>query len=337
MLLRRAHRDSSVAGRARTGRRLLGTDRSSKRGWIRAAVLVTLILGAPVSWSLSRAQEAEPIEEAPLLLEARVVEEPLAPYISQPRSDYRIGRQDLLEISVFDVEELSQTVRVADDGSITMPLLGRLDVGGLTKTELEAMIAGLLEERYVRDPQVTVFVKEYESKKIAVSGAVKKPGSYEMLGRKTLLEMLSMAGGLDKEMGKEIIIFRREEEETRRIAVELERLVYEADPSLNLVVEAGDIIYVPAVEKVRIFVSGAVRNPDLYEVPREEPVTVLKAITLAGGTTDRAALKKVQVIRIDDEGKRITLVVNLKKVKRGKAEDPILHRDDIVLVPESFF
>jgi polysaccharide export outer membrane protein len=138
-------------------------------------------------------------------------------------------------------------------------------------------------------------------------------------------------------MGKEIIIFRQEGGETRRIAVELERLVYAADPSLNLVVEPGDIIYIPTVERVRIFVTGAVRNPDLYEVPREEPVTVLKAVTLAGGTTDRAAEKRVQVIRTDDEGNRITLLVNLKKIKQGKAEDPILHRDDVVLVPESFF
>jgi polysaccharide export outer membrane protein len=302
-----------------------------------AHLLPLLLIGLLLISPNVAAQEGETSEEAPLLLEARPVQEPVAPFIGLPRSDYRIGRQDLLEISVFDVEELSQTVRVTDDGSITMPLLGRLDVRGLTKTELERMIAGLLEERYVRDPQVTVFVKEYESKKIAVSGSVKKPGSYEMLGRKTLLEMLSMAGGLDREMGKEIIIFRREGEGTRRIAVELERLVYEADPSLNLVVEAGDIIYVPAVEKVRIFVTGAVRNPDLYEVPRDEPVTVLKAITLAGGTTDRAALKKVQVIRTDSNGDRITLVVNLKKIKRGKAEDPILHKDDVVLVPESFF
>jgi polysaccharide export outer membrane protein len=307
----------------------------ARRTLARAAVafLLSLMLPGP---GLS-AQEPQPSDEEPMALEARPLERPVAPFIGLPRSDYRIGRQDLLEISVFDVEELSQTVRVADDGSITMPLLGRLEVAGLTKTELERKIARLLEERYVRDPQVTVFVKEYESKKIAVSGAVKNPGSYEMLGRKTLLELLSMAGGLDKEMGKEIIIFRRNEETTRRIAVELERLVYEADPSLNLVVEAGDIIYVPAVEKVRIFVSGAVRNPDLYEVPREEPVTVLKAITLAGGTTDRAALKKVQVIRTDRDGNRITLVVNLKKVKRGKAEDPILQKDDLVLVPESFF
>jgi len=302
-----------------------------------AYVLATLLFCLLALTSHAEAQEGETTEEAPLYLEARAVEEPIAAYVGRPRSDYRIGRQDLLEISVFDVEELSHTVRVTDDGSITMPLLGRLSVGGLTKTELERLIAGLLEERYVRDPQVTVFVKEYESKKIAVSGAVKTPGSYEMLGRKTLLEMLSMAGGLDKDMGREIIIFRREGEGTRRIAVNLEQLVYEADPSLNLVVEAGDILYVPAVEKVRIFVTGAVKNPDLYEVPRAEPVTVLKAITLAGGTTDRAALKKVQVIRTDANGNRITLVVNLKKIKRGKAEDPILYKDDVVLVPESFF
>jgi polysaccharide export outer membrane protein len=259
-------------------------------------------------------------------------------FLGLDRSDYRIGRQDLLEISVFDVEELDQTVRVADDGSITMPLLGRLLVAGISKTQLEELIARLLEDRYVRSPQVTVFVKEYESKRIAVSGAVKRPGAYEMLGRKTLLEMISLAGGLDADPGKQIIIFRRGEGGvTKRLSVDLEELVFRADPELNLVLEAGDIIYIPALQKVRIFVSGAVKNPDLYEIPRDEPVTVLKAVTMAGGTTDRAAEKRVQVIRVAPNGERISLVVNLRKVKQGKVEDPILKKDDIVLVPESFF
>jgi polysaccharide export outer membrane protein len=119
--------------------------------------------------------------------------------------------------------------------------------------------------------------------------------------------------------------------------VNLEQLVYQADPRLNLVIEPGDIVYVPAVQKIRIFVSGAVKNPDMYEVPRDEPVTVLKAITLAGGTTDRAAQKKVQVIRTGPGGARVTVLVNLRKVKRGEDEDPILQKDDIVLVPEAFF
>jgi len=260
-----------------------------------------------------------------------------APYLRRGGTDYKIGRQDLLELSVFDLKELDQTVRVADDGSITLPLLGRLDAAGLTKGELEALIARLLEARFVRNPQVTIFVKEYQSKKVAVSGAVKKPDTYEMLGEKTLLEMISLAGGLDRDLGKEIIIFRPQEDGTQRIAVDLDKLVYEADATLNVAVLPGDIVYVPAVEKVRIFVTGAVRTPNLYEVPRSEPVTVLKAVTLAGGTTDRASQSKVQIIRTGADGKRVTIPVNLKKVKRGKAEDPVLQKDDLVLVPESFF
>lgn len=254
------------------------------------------------------------------------------------RSDYRIGRQDLLEVRVFDVDALDQTVRVSDDGSITMPLLGRLQVSGLTKSELERLIAELLQDGFVRDPQVTVFVKEYESKKIAVTGAVKMPGTYEMLGTKTLLEMISLAGGLDGDLGRELVIFRRGDEgDTERVPIDLEQLVYRADPRLNLVVRPGDIIYVPAIEKVSIYVSGAVANPDLYEVPRDEAITVLKAVTLAGGLTDRAASKRIQIIRTEPDGARVTYVVNLKQIKRGKAEDPLLQPDDIVLVPEGFF
>lgn len=281
-------------------------------------------------------------DEEPLVLEARPLTEAVqsvgTALFNSGVIDYRIGRQDLLEIKVFDVEELSQTVRVGEDGSISLPLLGRLAIAGLTKGDLEQLLARLLSDRYVRNPQVTVFVKEYESKKIAVSGAVKKPGTFEMLGQKTLLEMISMAGGLDVDPGKQIFIFRRENDgPTRRIAIELERLVYQADPALNVTLMPNDIIYVPILEKVRIFVSGAVKSPNQYEVPRDEPVTVLKAITLAGGTTERAAEKRVQIIRTDADGNRVTLLVNLRKVKRGKAEDPLLQKDDIVLVPESYF
>lgn len=286
-----------------------------------------------------------PVPAAPAQSEEKLTAKPVAPDqvltppVRRGGSDYKVGRQDLLEIKVFDLEELNQTVRVADDGSITVPLLGRLQVAGLTKGELEALLARLLEERFVRDPQVTIFVKEYESKKVAVSGAVKKPGTYEMLGEKTLLEMISQAGGLDAEPGKQIYIFRQANDggEAERLAVDLDRLVYRADAALNVALAPGDIVYVPAIEKVRIFVSGAVRNPNLYEVPRDEPVTVLKAVTLAGGTTDRAAEKKVQVIRTKPDGTRLIIPVDLKRVKRGKIEDPVLQRDDLVLVPEAFF
>jgi polysaccharide export outer membrane protein len=252
--------------------------------------------------------------------------------------DYKIGRQDLLEISVFGLDELDQTVRVSTDGTIHLPLLGRLSVAGMSKRQLELEIGRRLEADFVHNPQVTVFVKEYQSKMISVTGAVKRPGSYQMLGNKTLLEMISLAGGLDKDVGQEIVIFRTlPDGRTERLPINLKRLVYQADPSQNIRIQPEDIVYIPVLETVRIFVSGAVKSPDLYEVPRSEPVTVLKAITLAGGTTDRAAEKKIQILRTDENGERVTLLVNLKKIKKGLAPDPILQPDDLVLVPESFF
>ena len=336
----------AVSGATRPFSTPLGTERMGIHRKTRVDLtraLPILLAAATIGWPATAQDSTRPDDpQEPLRLEATPlldsVPPPVAILLDGSRTDYRIGRQDLLEIKVFDVDELNQTVRVSDDGSISMPLLGRLVVAGLTKTELEQLIARLLGERYVRDPQVTVFVREYESKKIAVTGAVKRPGTFEMLGRKTLLEMISMAGGLDADLGKEIIVFRQSEDRpTERIALDLEQLVYRADPALNLVLEPNDIVYVPAVEKVRIFVSGAVRNPDVYEVPRSEPVTVLKAVTLAGGPTIRAAEKKVQILRSDAAGGRVVLSVDLRKVKRGKAEDPLLREGDIVLVPESFF
>ena len=296
--------------------------------------------GAQVSQEPAEQEgQAERTQADEIILEAwPVPQEPPPAFLRRGGTDYKIGRQDLLEIRVFDLKELDQTVRVSDDGSITLPLLGRLSVAGLSKGELRALITRLLKERYVRDPQVTIFVKEYESKKVAVSGAVRKPDTYEMLGQKTLLEMISRAGGLDEDFGEEIVIFRAGEDGmAERIQVDLERLMYHADPSLNHEVQAGDIIYIPVVEKIRIFVSGAVKKPDLYEVPRSDPITLLKAITLAGGTTDRAAKRRVQILRTGPDGERITLHVDLRKIKRGKAEDPVLQKDDLVLVPESFF
>ena len=306
-----------------------------------------LLAASAMVWSPCTLADPAPQDrgdEQPIVLEARPIRAVKVPprqpepFPSTQGDDYRIGQQDLLEIRVFGVDELDQTVRVSGDGSITMPLLGRLDVAGLSKTEVERTIAGMLSERFVQDPQVTVFIKEFESRKVAVSGEVREPGTYEMLGSKTLLEMISMAGGLGAELGEEIIIFRRGDgNQTERLAVDLTRLVYQADPSVNLTVQPGDIIYVPAVEKIRIFVSGAVNSPNLYEVPRNEPVTVLKAITLAGGTTERAADKRIQIMRSAEDGSLVSLNVNLRKVRRGKEEDLVLQPDDIVLVPEAFF
>src|SRR5262249_19749133 len=157
-----------------------------------------------------------------------------------------LGPHALLEISVFDLDQFSRTVRVADDGSITLPFLGRIEVRGLTRSELENRIASLLGDKYVNDPQVSVFVKEYESRKVSVSGAVKNPATLQLMGSRTLLDVVSEAGGFTDEVGPTVYVIRRRADgSTDRLSIELESLIYGGDPSLNVPILPGDVVYAP--------------------------------------------------------------------------------------------
>ena len=111
-------------------------------------------------------------------------------------SDYRIGAQDLLEISVFGVEELGQEVRVNSNGQISLPLIGGVMAGGKTIPELQKTLEDKLEEGYLQDPQVSVFVKEYTSQRITLEGALTKPGIYPITGRTSLLQAIALAEGV---------------------------------------------------------------------------------------------------------------------------------------------
>jgi polysaccharide export outer membrane protein len=112
-------------------------------------------------------------------------------------SDYRIGAQDLLEVSVFGIEDLSRSVRVNSNGQISLPLIGGVMAGGKTIPELERDIGARLEDGYVQDAQVSVFVKEFTSQQVTLEGALKKPGIYPLTGTTTLVQAISMAQGLD--------------------------------------------------------------------------------------------------------------------------------------------
>ena len=249
-----------------------------------------------------------------------------------------IGLQDLLEIKVFQLDQLNQTLRVADDGSITLSLLGRIMVAGLTCEQAERRIAGLLEARYINDPQVSVFVREYESRKVAVTGAVQRPGAYEMLGEKTVLEMIALAGGVTRDAAKQVFVIRRQPGDApRSIALKLDELIYTGDPAVNIPLQPGDIVYLPAEALFKVYVNGAVGKPGALEVKESEQITVLQAVTAAAGTTERAAERRVQVIRRGKDGKKQIIPVDLKRVKQGSAEDILLVKDDVVFVPEAFF
>jgi len=252
--------------------------------------------------------------------------------------EYRIGAKDLLEISVFGLDEMSQTVRVSEGGKITLPLLGEIEVEGLTKTRLEKKLSQLLEEKYLQNPQVTVFIREYQSKRVFMLGAVEKPGPYELLGSQTLLQFISQAGGLTGDAGDEIIIIRQLHDGTDKpIRIPIDDLILEGDTSLNIALEPNDIVNIPADKVVFIYVFGQVKKPGILEVKKSNTPTLLRAIAQAGGFSDRASKSRVIIKRVDQNGKEIQIKVNVKEIIKGERKDVQLKENDIVYVPETIF
>ena len=173
--------------------------RWNDRGW--CVHLFVLLIGALVaSPGVRAAGELGSLEGVNLSLkftDAMVNDAPRA--VAAPRArtmrDYRIGTEDLLEVQVFGVDQLSRTVRVNSRGFISLPLIGNLEVGGLTAQEAESAIATLLADAYLQNPQVSLFIKEYTNQRVTIEGAVNKPGIYPLRGQTTLLRSLAMAGG----------------------------------------------------------------------------------------------------------------------------------------------
>ncbi|MCK4764552.1 MAG: polysaccharide biosynthesis/export family protein [Candidatus Aminicenantes bacterium] len=250
-------------------------------------------------------------------------------------ASYKLGPKDLIKITVFDVPDLNITVRISADGTITLPLLGRIETRGLTRFQLERELARLLEAKYLRNAQVTIFVQEYHSNTVSVMGEVGKPGTYELIGRQTLLQVLSSAGGLSEAASDRIIIIRQYKSgSSRSLAIDLDDLMVKGDPRLNIPLRAGDIINIPGDRFIDIYVFGQVKKPGHIKVKKSGPVTLLKVIAQAGGFADRARKTAVMVTRTVS-GKEIKTKVNVKKILKGGRPDFVLQDNDIVHVPES--
>ena len=202
------------------------------------------------------------------------------------RIGYKIGPDDVIEISVFLVEELNKTVRITGDGYILLPLVGALHVEGKTVQEVQNLLTRELGEKYLQDPQVNVFVAEYRSHQVAVLGAVAKPNIYNIKRPRSVLEMVSMAGGLTKEAGNRIRIQRGIiDEESGELAaesliVDLQPLIEGLNKETTLLLSGGDSIMIPKAGAV--FLEGQVFKPGAY--PLTSGTTVLKALSMAGGT-----------------------------------------------------
>jgi polysaccharide export outer membrane protein len=240
-------------------------------------------------------------------------------------NDYRIGPKDLLQIAVFELPELNQTVRVAEDGSITMSLLGKVDVAGFTAQELERFTTG--------GAHVTVFIREYQ--KISVIGAVGRPGMYELVGPTTLLLAIAQAGGFTAQAMNELYIYRAGPDGGQdRIAVRLEDLTSGGNQDLNITLQPKDVVMIPIDQTLNVFIYGEVKSPGAIPYLSSKKITLLQAIAQAGGPTEWAKKSKVLIKRKDRKtGKEMKIRVNLKSMIGGKIADIVLEEGDVVIIP----
>jgi polysaccharide export outer membrane protein len=250
-----------------------------------------------------------------------------------PVNDYRIGAKDLLEIAVFELPELNQTVRVSEDGSITLSLLGKVEVAGLTAQELEKKLATLLDQQFTKGAHVTVFIKEYQ--KVSVIGAVGRPGQYELVGPTTLLQAIAQAGGLTAQAMNELFVYRQGNDgHQERIVIKLEDLTIGGNQDLNIMLQPKDVVTVPIDQTLNVFVYGEVKAPGAISYLSSKKITLVQAIAQAGGTTEWAKRSRVMIKRRDQKtGKEIQVHVNLKNMISGKIADIMLEEGDVIIVP----
>ncbi|MDD3926267.1 MAG: SLBB domain-containing protein [bacterium] len=241
-----------------------------------------------------------------------------------------IAPGDQLEVTVWSDKELSRTVTVSADGKITMPLIGSIKVAGSNEDAAAKLIAGVLVH-YIIDPKVSVGIVKARPDRVFVLGRVKSPGVYDIQRGSTVLEGISQAGGLldkaDLDHGTVIRAGNKSE------PVNLKALLAGGQMQENVQINDGDVIIVPERADNSVYVLGKVSNPGLYQL--EDSVTVMGAIARSGGSTNRANLKRVTVIR-GDLAKPERMEINVQDIiQRGdKSKDIILKAGDTVYVPE---
>ena len=252
-----------------------------------------------------------------------------------PSSDTPLGARDVLDVKVLQDANLNTKTTVSDDGRITMPLLGKVDVTGLTPAQAELHIKALLESKYMTHADVIIEVTEYGNKPISVIGAVVHPGTIGTSGNITLLQAITQAGGLANGYGRTLYVLRTAANGlTERIDIDIEDLMVNGNPDLNLPLAPNDVINVPVDTPLTIYVLGEVMHPGTVNFRRSQTPTLLQTLAGAGGPTDRAG--KTATIKRMVDGKEQTIHVNFRRILTG-GKDVILQDNDTIYVTESFF
>ena len=278
-----------------------------------------------------------------------------------PDEDYRIGLGDVVEVRVENAPELSGAFRVTSSGAFQMYFVGRVMAKDKTTEEVSQYIAERLRGEYLRNPNVSVSVKEYNSRAFFIQGAVRGPGVFQIEGRPSLLKLITLAGGLAPEHGSNAFIIRQvkkpdadksaattqqvstaqasgpadkpgEEEEYELLKVNINGLL-RGDFDNNMFLEAGDIINIPPSDV--FFVAGEVNAPGQF--PLKEGTTLRQAISMAQGMKFEAASGRGIIFRDDPSGKREEMRVDIGAVMNGKKQDVPIMPNDIIIVPNSQF
>jgi polysaccharide export outer membrane protein len=262
---------------------------------------------------------------------------------------YVIGSGDQITVHVMNLEEIpDKPVQVDLSGFVTLPLIGRLQVSGLTIEQVEADITGRLK-RYVLHPHVAVSITEFRSQPVSVIGAVRNPGVHQVQGHKTLVEMLSLAGGVDNTVAGSVLTLTRRLEWGRiplpgaandptdqfSIAqVSLKSIVEAKHPEQNILIKPYDVIAVPRAEIV--YVIGEVLKSGGFPLTDGKDVTALQALSMAGGPGTMARPQNARILRrIEGASERTEIAIDLRKILDGKTADVRMQAEDILFVPNN--
>jgi len=266
---------------------------------------------------------------------------------------YRIGPGDVLSLRIFagGEEQRAAQLTVSSQGTINVPFIGSVKAQGLTVSQLEKSITDPLAADYLVDPEVTITVNEYHSLQYTISGAVGAPGLYEMKSQPTLMELIAKAGGLTANRGNVAYILRPSDRSnaaktkgadsnsaTSPQKVDLKKLLDQGDMSQNVVLQSGDVVYVPLSTSLnqaesKIYVEGEVQNPGAYDY--QEGMTALSACLLAGGFSKFAAPNRTRIVRQDGDRQKV-IKIDLEDVIEGKIQDVKILPGDRLHVPETW-
>ncbi len=238
----------------------------------------------------------------------------------------QLGPGDSVAVQVYGQPDMGATVYISDDGTIPIPLVGAVQVGGLSPAEAARKIeAAFRDGKYLVDPHVTIIVTQSRSQRISVLGEAGAPGRYAIESNETILDVLAQAGGA-KETAADVVYLLRPNKsgQIERIELNLKGLAGTQEMMPMQALQGGDSIFVPRAQQFYIY--GEVAAPNMYRI--EPGMTVVQAIARAGGVTARGSRKRVEIKRKGADGKEVTF--------KARAEEPI-QVNDVVRVKESIF